>query len=182
MTQNEESTASTDQVSVREFRDGDAPAFRRLNEEWITRYFRMEAKDEKTFADPQSAILDHGGHILFATLPDATGKDECIGCCALLWMGDATFEVAKMAVSPRHQGLGIGGRLLRAAVQAGVQAGARRLYLETNHILKPAIHLYESVGFRHIDPASVPKSPYDRADVQLELPLANCDPESGKLL
>ena len=182
MARNDESTISPPVIGIREFQDGDAPAFRRLNEEWITQYFRMEAKDEKTFADPQGAILDQSGRILIATLPDGNGKDERIGCCALIWMGDRTFEVAKMAVSPRHQGLGIGGRLLRAAIQTAARAGARRLYLETNHILIPAIHLYESVGFRHLDPASVPPSPYARADVHMELLLANCDPESGMLL
>lgn len=30
------------EIGIRQFEPGDAAAFRRLNEEWITRYFRIE--------------------------------------------------------------------------------------------------------------------------------------------
>jgi ribosomal protein S18 acetylase RimI-like enzyme len=50
-----------------------------------------------------------------------------------------------------------------------IRAGARRFYLETNHALTPAIRLYESVGFKHIDPSRIVPSPYERADVYMEL-------------
>ena len=35
--------------------DDDATAFRTLNEEWITRYFTLEAKDRETLNDPVPA-------------------------------------------------------------------------------------------------------------------------------
>jgi len=41
---------------------------------------------------------------------------------------------------------------------------SRRLYLETNHLLKPTMGLYESVGFEHLDPSTLSPSPYARAD------------------
>ena len=41
----------SDAVTVREFVAGDEAAFRRLNEEWITRYFKLEQKDEAAFAN-----------------------------------------------------------------------------------------------------------------------------------
>jgi len=87
-------------------------------------------------------------------------------------MNEREFEVAKMAVSLRHQGSGIGRRLLRAVIEEASSLGARRLYLETNHALTPAIRLYESLGFRHIDPARITPSPYARTDVYMELNLA----------
>jgi putative acetyltransferase len=49
--------------------------------------------------------------------------------------------------------------------------GARRLYLETNHMLTPAIRLYESMGFKHIDAKRIIPSQYARADVYMELML-----------
>src|ERR1700721_40270 len=132
------------EIGIRQFQPGDAAAFRRLNEEWITRFFRIEPKEERVLADPQATILDLGGRIFFAT-----AGERCVGCCALVRMSDTEFEVAKMAVEPAYQRAGIGRRLLDAAIQEGRNVGARRLYLETNHTLTPAIRLYESVGFTH---------------------------------
>ena len=152
------------EIGIRQFQAGDVAAFRRLNEEWITRFFRIEPKEEPILADPQKTILDPGGRIFFAT-----AGERCIGCCALIRMTDKEFEVAKMAVEPSYQGTGIGRRLLHAVIEEGRSAGAQRLYLETNHVLKPAIRLYESAGFKHIDTDRLTPSPYARADVYMEL-------------
>jgi len=152
------------EVGIRQFRLGDAAAFRRLNEEWITRFFRIEPKEEIILADPQRTILDAGGSIFFAT-----AGERCVGCCALIRLGDKEFEVAKMAVEPAYQRAGIGRRLLQAAIEEGRKAGAKRLYLETNHVLTPAIRLYESLGFKHIPENRIVPSQYERADVYMEL-------------
>ncbi len=152
------------EIGIRQFRPGDAAAFWRLNEEWITRFFRIEPKEAPILADPQKTILDPGGRIFFAT-----AGERCVGCCALIRMKDKEFEVAKMAVEPSYQGAGIGRRLLEATIEEGRNAGAQRLSLETNHVLTPAIRLYESVGFKHIDANRVVPSPYARADVYMEL-------------
>jgi len=152
------------EIGIRQFQSGDAGAFRRLNEEWITRFFRIEPKEEPILADPQATILDSGGRIFFAT-----AGERCVGCCALIRKSDKEFEVAKMAVEPSYQGAGTGRRLLHAAIEEGRNAGAQRLYLETNHVLTPAIRLYESMGFNHIDADRIVPSPYVRADVYMEL-------------
>jgi GNAT superfamily N-acetyltransferase len=152
------------EIGIRRFQPGDAAAFRRLNEEWITRFFRIEPKEVPILADPQTTILDSGGRIFFAT-----AGERCVGCCALVRIADREFEVAKMAVEPSYQRAGIGRRLLVAAIEEGRNAGAHRLYLETNHVLTPAIRLYESVGFKHIDPTRIIPSQYARADVYMEL-------------
>jgi putative acetyltransferase len=159
-------SASTGRVTIREFKPGDEVAFRKLNEEWITRYFRLEAKDEQTLADPQSSILASGGRIFFANI-----EHHCVGCCGLLRSSANEFEVTKMAVSSSCQGSGIGRKLLHAVIEAARSAGARRLYLETNHILTPAIRLYESVGFKPVPPDRIVPSPYARADVYMEMTL-----------
>jgi GNAT superfamily N-acetyltransferase len=151
-------------VRIRQFQPGDEAAFRTLNEEWITRYFRLEPKDEEVLADPQGSILEAGGKILFAVL-----GDQCVGCCALIRNRDGEFEVAKMAVTSAHKGQGIGRKLLEAVIATGRTAAARRLYLETNSKLEPAIRLYESVGFRHLAPDRIPPSPYARANVHMEM-------------
>ena len=154
---------ATGQIAIREFQPGDEAAFRQLNEEWITRYFRIEAKDSEALNHPHSSILEPGGRIFFATV-----NGECVGTCALVPTGAFEYEVAKMAVTARCQGMGIGRRLLTAVVEAARSAGARRLHLETNHVLTPAIRLYESVGFRQVPPMP---SPYVRSDVSMEMVL-----------
>ena len=164
MTFAREQSPSGAEIGIRQFLPGDAAAFRRLNEEWITRFFRIEPKEAPILADPQKTILDPDGRIFFAT-----AGERCVGCCALIRMRAKEFEVAKMAVEPSYQGAGIGRRLLQATIEEGRNAGAQRLYLETNHVLTPAIRLYESVGFKHIDANRIVPSPYARADVYMEL-------------
>jgi putative acetyltransferase len=164
MSVHQQPSACASAVTIREFQPGDEAAFRELNEEWIARFFRIEAKEAKVLADPKGTILDAGGKILFAIV-----DGRCIGCCALRRIGEAEFEVAKMAVTPAFQGAGIGRRLLDAVIDAGQGMGARRLYLETNHTLTPAIRLYESMGFKHIPPERIVPSIYQRADVYMEL-------------
>jgi len=151
-------------VGIREFQPGDEAIFRGLNEEWITRHFRLEAKDEEALGNPRETILASGGRIFFATV-----DDQCIGCCALLRKGDAEFEIGKMAVTPAHQRTGIGRKLLIAAIEAAQHAGTRRLYLETNHTLTPALTLYESMGFQRLPAERVKPSPYERSTVAMEL-------------
>ncbi len=154
------------ELTIREFRAGDEAAFRKLNEEWITQHFALEHKDEISLADPQGTILDRGGRIFFAVR-----DGQPVGCCALLAMTPGEFEVAKMAVTASLQGAGIGRHLLQSVIAEARASGARRLYLETNRKLAPAIRLYESVGFRHLPPERIIPSPYARADVYMELSL-----------
>jgi len=150
-------------LTVRTYVPGDADAFRRLNEEWIERHFRLEEKDRETLRNPQK-IIDGGGQILMAYV-----DDEPVGCCALLRMDEDSFEVAKMAVTLRQQGRGFGRAVLAATIEEARKLGAKRLYLETNSSLTPAITLYRSLGFRDIPAERMPKSPYVRADVFMEM-------------
>jgi GNAT superfamily N-acetyltransferase len=156
--------ARGESVLIREFRDGDEAAFRKLNEEWILRHFVLERKDEEALADPRGSILDAGGRIFFAVTEAGP-----VGCCALLAMEPGEFEVAKMAVTESAQGLGVGRRLLTAVIEEARVAGVKRLYLETNRKLTPALRLYESCGFRHLAADQITDSPYARANVFMEL-------------
>lgn len=154
------------EVTVREFMPGDGASFQRLNEEWIRRYFVMEAEDEELLADPESKILGRGGKIFFAIR-----DGQPVGCCALVPLGSGEFEIAKMAVTESVRRAGIGRKLLLAAVEAARATGGTRIWLETNHVMTPAIRLYESVGFRPVARERLRTSLYARSDVQMELEL-----------
>lgn len=137
--------------------------FRALNEEWITVHWQMEDADHKALDHPQEYILDKGGYIFVALY-----KEEPVGVCALCRTDDPAydFELAKYAVSPRVQGLGIGTMLGEAAIAKAAELGAERLFLESNTLLKPAIHIYRKLGFREL-PQYRPA--YARGDIQMEL-------------
>lgn len=140
--------------------------FYRLNEAWLRKYFYVEAIDHRVLSNPETEIIARGGTILFAML-----GDDVIGTCALMPEGegaafDGTYELTKMAVDEQRQGLGIGRALMEAAIVEFQRRDGRRLFLETNSKLTPAVRLYESMGFEH-QASLKPDSHYDRADVYM---------------
>jgi putative acetyltransferase len=160
----ETSVMSKPEIEIRPYRVGDGVAFRELNEDWIGKNFGLEDKDRSTLGDPEKYILQPGGHIFMAT-----SGDEAVGCCALLLMRPGVYEVAKMTVAEAYRGQGLGRKLLAYTIAQGKALGATSLYLETNKKLGDAIHLYEALGFRHLPRERVVPSPYERANVFMEL-------------
>lgn len=140
-------------------------AFQELNEGWITKYFKLEDSDRKALNNPKGYILDSGGKILIAVQ-----NEVVLGVCALLKMQDKKYdyELAKMAVSPEAQGKGIGYLLGKSIIEKARLLKASNLYLESNTILKPAISLYEKLGFKKIVGHY---TPYERCNIQMELKL-----------
>jgi putative acetyltransferase len=153
-------------VVIRPFVPGDAAAFRELNEQWISKYFGIEEMDRLTLEDPEGRILAPGGQIFIA---EAEGK--AIGCCALIPDGPGVFELGKMAVAEEYRGKGIGRRVLEHVIATARTWGVKSLHLGSNKRLEDAVHLYESVGFRHLAPEEVEPSPYARANVFMALQL-----------
>jgi GNAT superfamily N-acetyltransferase len=94
-----------------------------------------------------------------------------VGTVALLHDGEGTRELAKMAVTARAQGRGIGRRLLQAAIDHARQRGVHTIYLETNDRLAAACHLYTALGFFEI-PDRHPGDPrYARCTTHMALEL-----------
>src|SRR5690606_13519945 len=150
-------------VRIVEYQPRYHAAFKALNQEWITTYFEMEEADHRALDDPEGYILKKGGEIFVALY-----RDEPMGVCALLNMEDPhfDFELGKMAVSPKAQGKNMGWLLGQAMIGAARKAGASKIYLETNTLLKPAINLYHKLGFQKI--VGHP-TPYKRCNLQMEL-------------
>ena len=138
-------------------------AFKLLNEEWIKTYFTMEEADSKALDNPKQYILDKGGKILVAMI-----DDTAVGVCALMKMENAKYdyELAKMAVSPKAQGNGIGYLLGQAIIEEAKSLGATNLYLESNTKLTPAISLYRKLGFQEVEGNL---TPYERCNIQMAI-------------
>jgi DNA-binding MarR family transcriptional regulator/N-acetylglutamate synthase-like GNAT family acetyltransferase len=150
-------------VSIIDYTPQYADDFRRLNHEWIKKYFKLEAADNLVLDNPEGYILNKGGYIFVAQY-----KGETVGVVALLKMNDGGFELGKMAVSPIAQGKSIGYLLGKHAIEKAKTLNATRVFLESNTILKPAINLYNKLGFKKIIGG---QSPYERANIQMELVL-----------
>jgi ribosomal protein S18 acetylase RimI-like enzyme/DNA-binding PadR family transcriptional regulator len=134
--------------------------FYRLNAIWLQRYFVLEPYDIEVMSNPE-AIIEHGGAVLFALLGDTV-----VGTCALKQHAPGEYELTKMGVDPSVQGVGIGRKLIEAAITEFQRLGGTELFLETNTRLESAIHLYERTGFEH-QPTIREGSPYDRANVYM---------------
>ena len=156
-------TESADEVKIVTYQPKYQKAFKDLNEEWITTYFKMEEKDYEVLNNPEEYIISKGGHIVFALI-----NDEAVGTCALIQSKESpgVYELAKMAVSPKAQGKQIGYLIGKALIDIAKEENADQIFLETNSILVPAIRLYEKLGFKHVP---VSESPYERCDVKMEL-------------
>jgi GNAT superfamily N-acetyltransferase/DNA-binding MarR family transcriptional regulator len=146
-------------VEIIPFESRHAADFKRLNIEWLEKYFRVEPIDTEVLSKPMRLLRD-GGAIFLARY-----RGTIVGTCALLNAGRARFELSKMAVTAGHQGLGIGRKLIEAVIADYRKRGARELFLESNSKLTPAITLYESAGFVHA--ARPEPSHYERSDVYM---------------
>ena len=135
--------------------------FIRLNREWIESYFKIEASDVETFSHVDD-IVEQGGQIFLAITDDG----EVAGCCALKHHPEKqSYELAKMAVSPRHQGKHIGHQLGKAVMEYARKHGVKRIFLEGNTRLKASIALYRSLGFVEIP---LQGNAYERCDILME--------------
>ena len=139
-----------------------AQAFRDINVAWIEEYFTMEQADYDALDHPDSYVLDKGGYIFVALF-----RGKPVGVVAMLKMPEDSYELAKMGVSSDAQGMGIGYKLGQAVIEKARSINAKRLYLESNTRLNPAIRLYYKLGFQKL-PQTVP-SPYQRSNIQMEL-------------
>lgn len=137
--------------------------FQLLNEQWITQHWQLEKHDIECLDHPQESIIDKGGYIFVALY-----HNEPVGVCALCKMNDPNhdYELAKLAVNPDMRGKGIGYLLCKAVVDKARMLGAKSVFLESNTLLKPAIHTYKKLGFREL--AEYHPS-YARGDIQMEL-------------
>ena len=150
------------------YTDARAPAFRAINAAWIEAMFVLEPHDEEVLSDPHRFIIDPGGVILFAALPDG----ELVGAGALLPTAPGHVELTKMGVTDAARGQGAGALLLRGLIDAAAaMPGLEVLYLLTSRRCDAAIGLYERAGFVH-DAAILARfgGDYARCDVAMRWP------------
>jgi GNAT superfamily N-acetyltransferase len=74
------------------------------------------------------------------------------GCVGLREIGDGACEMKRMFVDTRYQGKGIGRALTGRLIGEARETGYSTLYLDTSFRQVEAQALYQSFGFRRIEP------------------------------
>src|SRR5215210_5786643 len=98
-------------ISIVEYEPRYKPYFESLNRTWIEKHFQIEPRDEYVLTNPEEAILQKGGSILFALYNDVV----VAGVVALMKIDRDTYEFAKMGVDENFRRRGIAEALSYAA-------------------------------------------------------------------
>ncbi len=149
------------EIKIVEYEEKYHSDFKRLSYEWLEKYVSVEPEDEKILNNPKEVILSKGGFIFFAKY-----NEEIVGTASLIKVDEDIFELAKLAVTEKYQGLKIGKMLIEKCLYVAKQKNAKKVILFTNHILISAIELYKKFGFKEVP---IVNNKYIESDLKMEL-------------
>jgi len=148
-------------VEIIDFSNNLKEYFKKLNVEWIEKYFILLQSDEYVLTNPTESIIDKGGYIYFARI-----ENEIVATFAMIKVDECTYEIAKMAVTEKYQKLGIGKKLMEYAIKIAKDMRLERLILYSNTDLEVAVSMYYKFGFQ-----AIPKTDFhnERANIKMEM-------------
>lgn len=152
-----------EKIVIIEFEEKYHEDLKRLSYEWLERYLLLEPEDIRILNNPKEVILDKGGYIFFAKY-----GEEVVGTVSLIRVDENVFEIAKLAVTEKYQGLKIGRMLIEKCLYVGKQKDAKRIILYTNHKLTAALELYKKFNFIEIP---LVNNKYIESDLEMEFNL-----------
>ena len=138
-----------------------ASHFYDLNVAWLEKYFYVEPYDQKVLSNPKKYVIDPGGYIFFAKY-----ATEIVGVVSLI-NKKSFFELSKMAVTQKYQGLKIGLQLMNFCIEFAKQKQWKSITIYSHKKLLPAIQLYKKVGFKEISLEE--NSHYERSNIKMLL-------------
>ena len=149
-------------ISIESFKKEYTSAFYHLNKEWIEESWKLEESDINDLSTPKKYIIDKGGEIFFAIK-----NNKVIATAGMVYIDDATFELAKMTVAKEFRGFGIANQLMDSCIDFAKDRNAAQIILITNSSLVIARNLYDKYGFKEI---VLDSDKYgDRGDVKMIL-------------
>ena len=135
--------------------------FIKLNKAWLEEFFYVEPHDLETFNTIESDIIEKGGEIFFCKV-----NNEIAGTVAMIKTNETTFELAKLAVDKKFQGLKLSTKLMDACIAFAKTQKANKIFLVSSTKLNIALNLYKKYNFIEVP---LDETDYDRADIQMEL-------------
>ncbi len=131
-----------------------------MNTSWIIDYFQnLEPQDMNTF-EKIDEDLKRGGMIFFVVK-----DDTALATCMAKPLEGSTWEICKLASNKNRAHSGAGSAVFREAMQWAIDHGAKRLFIISNRVLKPALHIYEKMGFQEVQ---LENYEYERGDIAFE--------------
>jgi putative acetyltransferase len=132
-------------IEVRLVEERDVPAVLELVADVLGEFgleFGKGSPTDDQLRQLPASYADHGG-AFWVTLRDG----ELLGTAGVFPVGDRMYELRKMYLRPASRGLGLGTRLLDAAVDWTRARGGTHLVLDTIEEMTRAIAFYEAHGF-----------------------------------
>ena len=94
-----------------------------------------------------------------------------MGTNAVLKRDEKTYEIVKMAVTEKAQGMQVGRKLTKEAVVRAEEKGAKKLILKTDNRLRAAVNLYRTFGFKVTQTESKASGKYERERFGIQMKL-----------
>src|SRR5262249_21910075 len=103
---------------------------------------------ERELAELPGSYVPPEGRLLVA----CTEKGDTVACVAVHKLDSRTCEMKRLYVRPELRGTGLGRRLVEEAIEAARELGYEQMRLDTLPAMAEAQRLYQSLGFREIEP------------------------------
>jgi GNAT superfamily N-acetyltransferase len=134
---------------IEAFTDKFQGAFDRIWVNWLVHDvgIQPQLEDVLEVRDPFKSYIDKGGAAFYAI-----SHGKCVGIVAVKPLNETDFEFCKLVVLKEAHGNGLGEKLIQACIDHVREVQGVNLYLQSIRVLKPALGLYEKMGFENAPP------------------------------